>query len=318
MKALAALVLLTFSCGAFAQNLTVTKVNEGGTKILTSFSGQAPTVGQEFEFKDEFDQSCRARVTKVTTSALLDTTSCPNAKSIKVGDKFETASAAPAAVEPALARPPGARPGVDDGTVQKTADSAREGFRFSAFLLVNTASDMRFSDGTYKTATNSYKGEAEYSGNSSFGLGAEVMYTQVANWGWYVGADYEFKRNFDRIKFYDDTGSTTATLTREPSLTMLTIYGGAVYRWDLVYLPFGLNVSFPSFNNNDVWNGSVSTKTGVGGQVGVGFNVTDLIALEVNLKAVGIRQTIDLTGGNTLDLGTGFLTGVQGICKFRF
>ncbi len=297
------------AANAAAQELTITKLNDDRTKIITSFSGSAPNVGQEFVFKDEFDQECRAKVTKVSSTALLETVHCPNGKGLKVGDKL--AAAAPA-IEPPPTR-------VDDGTVQKTARSASEGLRFSAFVLLNTARNMSFPSAKYNNGTSEYDGTANWDGQAAFGVGAEVMYTRIGDWGWSAGFDYEFKREFDHFDFSGGGVFANASLSPKPHLTVATIYGNAVYRWDTVYLPFGLNYAvLADFKNTSgIYSGTIDTKGTLGFQVGVGFNITELIALELNAKATGLRQ--DLKGGAvTYNMGTGFLTGVQGLCKFRF
>jgi hypothetical protein len=110
-KALALFTLIFACSGALAQTLTLSKINDDRTKFVSSFSGGTPMVGQHFAFKDEFDQECRLKVAKVTSTALLEVVSCPNVKALKGGEKFEMAGAAP--VEPIYAKPPGTRPGID-------------------------------------------------------------------------------------------------------------------------------------------------------------------------------------------------------------
>ena len=93
---------------------------------------------------------------------------------------------------------------------------------------------------------------------------------------------------------------------------MITINGGAVYRWDSVYIPFGLNYSIPS-----VTNSTLNINGGLGAQFGVGYYFNPQFSLEL-LEKVQTITADAVVGGINVDYKTGYLAGLQLHVKFNF
>jgi hypothetical protein len=79
---------LSFTSIANADQFTVTDINSTGKKAEVKVDGSLKE-GETLRHTDKFDENCDARVLKVTGStAILDISSCENAKSFKVGAEF--------------------------------------------------------------------------------------------------------------------------------------------------------------------------------------------------------------------------------------
>ncbi len=132
----------------------------------------------------------------------------------------------------------------------------------------------------------------------------EYQYSNMPQnaWGWNAGF------NFFTVQ-WDDFSVSGSSFTVNDKTSFLVPFANAVYRWNSVYLPFGLNVtSISNSGDSEVLN---DAKGFLGLQLGVGFLVSDLVTILIESKAVGITTSKYTQGALTLDPGVGVAGGLN-------
>lgn len=317
--------LFLFSGLAAAQDLTLSKFNEDKTKFIAIFSGSAPRLDAEYVFKDEFDQPCRGKVIKVTNTALLEIFNCKIAKNLKGGEKFILAEPEVAdvlknesKVETLAAASPAPVPSLTPSPNPVIRSDRR--VRIAATVFYSMASDIKFESVQFRDTGASDSGSVTYGSDGAAGLGLEVYQTNPANWGWGVGLQYDLKRNINNQSISTAVSGSAKVefASPKPYLEVVTLYSNAVYRWEEVYLPFGLNYTIsPTFKQGAGATGSISTKGGLGMQVGFGAIASEVVSFELYYRMLAFNQS-SKSGTLSVDHGTGYLSGFNLQAKFSF
>lgn len=93
-----------------------------------------------------------------------------------------------------------------------------------------------------------------------------------------------------------------------------SISGNALYRWDNLFLPFGLNFNATSISNDPT---ITSVSGGIGYQIGAGYFINENVAIEYT--AIHTSVKINGKSGNTIyNYGNGFLTEAHIGFKYYF
>lgn len=169
-----------------------------------------------------------------------------------------------------------------------------------------------------------YSGEFEYT--NSFSITADARWTAPNSWGFIGGITFDGERKFDSGTISAGGGVSFRLYAGENPSKLRTgvVYASAVYRWERIYLPFGVNVSWARFTpgrDSDIsTNGStadVSTSGGIGGQLGVGYYITPKFVVEGESRGAAVKLKAT-TPSSTTDFGRGLLYSLQVTAKYFF
>jgi hypothetical protein len=111
----------------------------------------------------------------------------------------------------------------------------------------NVGNDITFSNVSVSGNGVSASGSSEFQTQTAFGvsIGAEMI--DENSWGFESGAALQGKRNINsEIDNVNGKSTTTNYSGSIPTIQLSLIEASAVYRWGLLYLPFGLNSSLPA------------------------------------------------------------------------
>ena len=188
--------------------------------------------------------------------------------------------------------------------------------KVSIFAFYNTANSMTFSDIKETTGGVTYSGDATFYSDMAPGFGIEIFVAPENHWGWSAGLTYDSTRNLNSANAgFSGQSVSVVYADPKPTISFVTVYGNAIYRWDSFYLPFGLNVTSPTYKSSD---GTITTVTGtLGTQGGAGFFVNDHFSIEGLLRLVEFNVTRS-SSTFYIDYGTGAMYGAQLNLKFIF
>ena len=165
--------------------------------------------------------------------------------------------------------------------------------------------DFTNTDTSSATITN---GEVTYDIDPGFSINLEARYLRKNGWGLTTGIDYDFKREaeLNTLTIGNVTVRSSSTTGDKDELTNLVGYVNAVYKWDLFYIPFGLNISSMKYTSNGL---DVSTDPKLGIQLGLGIETENNFALEAYVRGLGFQlnatdgeDQLKLENGVTVDL----------------
>ncbi len=192
----------------------------------------------------------------------------------------------------------------------KSTSSSGPGSHSGHFVLgayLNTMSDMKFKDAKTTTGTTTTSGEYDLKSSASLGIDAHFLLWGENAWGFSVGGFFDLGR---KVK---DESLTIFGTTKDEYLGIIGFEGNAIYRFKQLYIPFGINTSFPLVGMDE---GEVKDlKPGVGIQAGVGYMISASNALEAKIRttAFGYTQTV-----NNVTLETDRGTGVGLILGWKY
>ena len=150
----------------------------------------------------------------------------------------------------------------------------------------------------YDLATLSSFDEVEYSGDDveltiryerNFARGYEYRDAKTRGWGKSFGINHHFKRDVDELEI---GGRDFEVTGNRANLTFTRLYGNAIYSWESLYLPFGLNYTMVDF---EPASGSAEGSGGLGVNFGVGFNPAENWLLEGSFE----HSMFSIEGGGT-------------------
>ncbi len=163
--------------------------------------------------------------------------------------------------------------------------------------------------------------EAEFEVDSTAGLQLELRKSPPHHWGLHLGLQIESNRDVKSGKLTSRTSTTNVTYSSpRPKLRSEILYGSLVYRWDQLYIPFGLNISAPHLDTKSLnSNGEMSLTGRIGAQLGIGFQFTELFGMELQSRATGLEMwESSYDPIYFLDYGVGFLSDIRLFGKFAF
>ncbi len=139
-----------------------------------------------------------------------------------------------------------------------------------------------------------------HSVGSSLHFAFEAAYLAPHMWGVNCGFSKDSPK---QIKNASDSVPAFVGIGGDTEISVRTYYLNALYRWQQVYVPFGLNFSEVSITQASVSLERVSTFPGLQG--GIGYFLNEHLALEALLRLVGIQARFD--AGSSSATRTGFL-----------
>lgn len=171
-------------------------------------------------------------------------------------------------------------------------------------------SKLSYRDIEFTSGATSQKEDMEIS-NSNVPLVLEWNFsaTEKDSWGWSAGVGYtSFKWDTANIG-----GTKTATVG---STSILTPYFNLIYRWEKLYIPFGLNISALSHSDPSLFMDSNRGTIGV--QLGIGYILSDHITLLLESKAYGFHSRSITILTTTMEQSLGFSSGLNLMLLFNF
>jgi hypothetical protein len=145
---------------------------------------------------------------------------------------------------------------------------------------------------------------------------------QAANsWGAQVGVQIEAKRKMKEATLRGPGGTYSSAFTDpKPTIQSEVIYENAVYQWNHFYIPFGLNFSIVDLDMKNISAGEGwQLQNGPGAQVGIGYQFTDYLSLELQEWATSYYFMIyDSTQSIDIDFNQGVTTDTRLMLKLGF
>lgn len=301
-------MLPTITFASDATEGKITNILKGQKKAVVEWTGSPPSVESSVIFTSEKKESCEGtvatRTNKTTMVALGD---CDIISDLKVGMAVSTLGAK----------------AIEKKEVEKTEEKPSESstvnkkLRFGIGAFLSTANKLRFDSMKFRSGGAEYTGNASYSTDNVLGLQGEISTMEQESWGFNGGVTIEGKRNLSSYEVSIGGASGAGSTTGGIALNVVTLYGNALYRWEKVYLPFGLNISVPSVENPSA--ALQNLRGGLGVQVGVGYMFNENFTAYTEVRALSFSGPANSYGTSTIELGTGFLTGFNiGVKGFFF
>lgn len=192
-----------------------------------------------------------------------------------------------------------------------------DALRLSATIFYSAADEMKFNDSYVSSSSGSAFMSSNFKTTGAVGAGVSIAFMPSHDWGASLSANYEDNRELSSVTFSASGATFSGVFTGlRPKVSIFYAETQLIYRWNKVYLPFGINFSAPFLK--DVGNSSfVEVRGTVGAVVGVGIFISPKLSAELFLRS--LQLTMDETAGTTnVDYGRGTLTGASFGFKFFF
>ena len=193
-------------------------------------------------------------------------------------------------------------------------------FKF-AFGLNYNSSNTAEADLVYydASAARAFTGTAEFDVKSYASLEFEVRHMQKQNWGFTAGLSLGAETEEQGGTIVLNGVTIVITSSADPDkMRVVLLYGNAVYRFDEVYIPFGLNVSAIDYK---VAGGGakIETEGGLGAQFGLGYQFGDHVAFELLARSIAFNvKFTDLATSDTTEYKDGHVTNLVLGAKYIF
>lgn len=196
--------------------------------------------------------------------------------------------------------------------------TAQSGFRWrfalgaSLDLGATAESDLSIRDISSGQVLN---GKAEFDLQNSLAVELDARYLPANSWGFIGGLSVGAKREIESGKITIAGSTTVVNDSGDPDKLQISILSAsAAYRWNQIYLPFGLNYSSIDYDSTSL---TINAKGGIGAQLGIGFLPNDQFAIEAFSKVVAFD--IDyVDSGLAVNFTDGFVTSLTIAGKFLF
>ena len=262
-------------------------------------------------------EACDGKVVSIASGRVLaEFPTCENFSEFKVGSTAEVspfAAEAPPAPVPTESTPTDVAASEPPTTADKLAR-----VRVAIKASYDSASSMRFSSGKLTTSGVPYSGTVDYKMEGAGSIAGELVILELRSWGAIAGFGIDFSRKIKSVdvEFVGTNAIGSFTVNGDPTLTLYTVYASAAYRWDKLYLPFGLNITVPSISGAPTAISSLQPLLGV--QVGLGAYLSDNVALELLLRGRGVNADSKTSGFTTYELGRGSISSSEFSVKILF
>ena len=135
---------------------------------------------------------------------------------------------------------------------------------------------------------------------STASLALEAIYSGEYAWGFNIGLALDSKR---QILNANDINPDFKGADGNSEISISSIYVNGIYRWQNLYLPFGLNLAQVTINKPSTALQQISNFPGL--QASLGYFLGRHFAIEAGLRLIGIQAVFN--AGNTSATRTGFL-----------
>ncbi len=192
---------------------------------------------------------------------------------------------------------------------------APDRWRFGVGASYGLISKSSFSQVNESTSLNAVVVDLNF--ENALSLELDARQSAPNSWGFIGGLTYDQDRKVTGGKIVD-TGSTISFPTSDPfKIQFIVFSGNVVYRWNEFYLPFGLNINIAKYTSPSTFSGTHSVNGGLGGQLGVGYYLTEHFTVEAQSRATTFKLNVS-TNSNSTDYGTGFFSTLMLTGKYIF
>ncbi len=185
-------------------------------------------------------------------------------------------------------------------------------------IIGTGASDLEFSEAKFTNLGSQNNGELRYEAGGAFGLIAEALYAKPHRAGFGVGVMIETPRVIKNGTAKADSGPTYTPTpsTAETKLQMTSVHANFIYRFDVPYFYIGFNLA--SANITDAPQALSDLDGGFGGQLGIGFIVSDHFAFDLGVRSMGVQGNRVSDGAFVVEPGLGSVGGWNATLKYIF
>lgn len=179
---------------------------------------------------------------------------------------------------------------------------------FSIGLGLRLNNYLKYDDVTMSNGSLTVKDKLEFKSDTPVVFDINFMNSAKQAWGWSLGLT-RFKIDWTSVN------DSQEEIKIKASTDVTDLYFNAVYRWDNVFLPFGIN--FASLSSSD--SPFLSANDGGGGaQIGVGFLIEKHFTVIVESKVITFSGAKLTDSGTTLTSETGFCGGLNVVAFYTF
>jgi len=150
------------------------------------------------------------------------------------------------------------------------------------------------------------------------GLGVSYDYIFIdstSKWDWSIGGSYDFAKKFKTSSMTLSGTEYTFTPKGSPTMAVLAFNGNAIYKVDeKLSVPFGFNISRPILAGE---SDNAKAAGGIGYQIGAEYSYDEKSSIDLQYRTIYITGN-QSSGSDTLEYGTGFLSGFQLGYKYSF
>lgn len=309
MKQILIVVVAAFSITANAESSgKVTQVFKDSKKVVAEYSAP-PTdifVDNGVTITGSSGDSCEGRViSKAGNKVVAQFSGCSDFANVaKAGIKLEKSDTPVAAAEESN-QPADLREGAapkKERFVPRDSSSGDRVIKFGVGVHIAAGNSLTYSDANFRVSGVSTDAEVKYEWEAALGLSIEVAMMEPESWGFSAGYQFEGAHKIDQVTM-ESGGTTYSGKGADFELQVSDVYANAIYRWDQLYLPFGLNYSFVKVKNAPLALKDV--EGGVGMQVALGVNLTEHLAAEFGVRVLMVNANGQTIGTDTADLGRG-------------
>lgn len=242
-------VVFTASVGASAGTIQQVLPQDGKAAIALE-ANEKYAVG-DILLASSGTQNCPLKVESAADAyVVVDISRCSFKENLKIGDRVERSMIALADV-PMSEESKAPAPADEKNTSVSTNTEAKDSYlRFGVTAFYSASNNAKYDDLKVTSSSGTGYGSAEFGLSDAVGIGVSVALLDENSWGFIGSLQLESQRKIKNIKVTGANGTTYGTFSSNPTLTNFYMEANAVYRWEKVYLPFGLNLSVPTFHDN--------------------------------------------------------------------
>lgn len=179
---------------------------------------------------------------------------------------------------------------------------------FSIGLGLRLNNYLKYDKVTVTNGSSTFTDELEFKSDTPVVFDINFMNAAKQAWGWSAGLT-RFTIDWTSVTDGEDE------LTMNATTDVTDLYLNAVYRWDNVFLPFGINLGILSTSNSPFLS---ANDGGAGAQLGIGFLVEKNFTIILESKVITFSGAKLTEGGTTLSSEAGFCGGLNAVAYYTF
>jgi len=193
------------------------------------------------------------------------------------------------------------------------ANSSYAGHYLAAGYDLLTSAKLEDNFATDGTNTSS-GGTSEFEFEPGFSIGYEYRNASANSWGASFGVEYHSEKQVEEVSFSGETAQATGNDNATIQITHL--YFNLIYRWDVFYIPFGLNVASVKYTPPSTFIGEFEDESSLGFNFALGWELGDNFLIEYGARST--TYSLEYTNGSTVvDYGEGALVTTTLSLKYK-